>query len=116
MALKRRHIFQLVDSPCKSEGSSSPASEADEDAEAASTDLLGNNNKGEENEKQNGDQSKLASAMDLIGDQKDTPPSIRVEDIKVENDTHDDGRIDLNYYLQQAIQSASMPCPLCKKV
>lgn len=27
-----------------------------------------------------------------------------------------DGRIDLNYYLQQAIQYASMPCPLCKKV
>ncbi|KAK4291112.1 hypothetical protein Pmani_036032 [Petrolisthes manimaculis] len=26
-----------------------------------------------------------------------------------------DGRIDLNFYLQQAIQSASMPCPLCKK-
>ena len=27
-----------------------------------------------------------------------------------------DGRIDLNFYLQQAIQCASMPCPLCKKV
>ncbi|XP_047740995.1 zinc finger and BTB domain-containing protein 24 [Hyalella azteca] len=26
-----------------------------------------------------------------------------------------DGRIDLNFYLQQAIQYASMPCPLCKK-
>ena len=31
-------------------------------------------------------------------------------------DVSSDGRIDLNFYLQQAIQSASMPCPLCKKV
>uniref|UniRef100_A0A0P4W2H1 C2H2-type domain-containing protein n=1 Tax=Scylla olivacea TaxID=85551 RepID=A0A0P4W2H1_SCYOL len=30
-------------------------------------------------------------------------------------DVSSDGRIDLNFYLQQAIQSASMPCPLCKK-
>lgn len=39
-----------------------------------------------------------------------------IESTEVVADVTTDGRIDLNFYLQQAIQSASMPCPLCKKV
>ncbi|MCL4132014.1 UNVERIFIED_CONTAM: hypothetical protein GTU68_022504, partial [Idotea baltica] len=58
-------------------------------------------------------QARSLDANLLLADSKDVP--FKVEDIKVEDEALDDGRIDLNYYLQQAIQSASMPCPLCKK-
>ena len=35
---------------------------------------------------------------------------------EVKMEPPENGRIDLNFYLEQAIQSATMPCPLCKKV
>lgn len=103
---------QLVDSPCKSEGSSTPGSELDEDP-SLSKDILLNNNKGERKEKQTEDKKNSFNIFEPKIEY--TESSIVKQEIKTENEPAEEGKIDLNYYLQQAIQSASMPCPLCKK-
>ncbi|KAB7505462.1 Zinc finger and BTB domain-containing protein 14 [Armadillidium nasatum] len=103
---------QLVDSPCKSEGSSTPGSELDEDP-SLSKDTIVNNNKGEKKEFKQPELKKTNIFEPKI---ECLDASMKREDIKTENEPAiEEGKIDLNYYLQQAIQSASMPCPLCKK-
>lgn len=110
---------RLVDSPSKSDASSSTSGSEAGDEPNAQFINGNNNNENEEDEVEDEDEEEeeeeITENVDMI------KHDISVKEEPVENteasatEVSNDGRIDLNFYLQQAIQSASMPCPLCKK-
>lgn len=111
---------RLVDSPSKSEGSSSTSGSEAGDEPNTTSFINGNNNNENEDEEaeaedeEEEDDEEMGESIDVIKHElsvKEEP----CENSDVTADVTPDGRIDLNFYLQQAIQSASMPCPLCKK-
>ncbi|XP_076053706.1 uncharacterized protein LOC143032702 [Oratosquilla oratoria] len=114
---------KLMESPGKSDGCTSSSSDVSEDP-SATPNINGNNNDAEQNE----EEEEMEEDMEDLEteDVKIEPPDLAikneadsndevVENMEGEADVTADGRLDLNFYLQQAIQSASMPCPLCKK-
>ncbi|XP_071533233.1 uncharacterized protein [Panulirus ornatus] len=112
---------RLVDSPSKSDASSSTSGSEAGDEPSTPQFVNGNNNNNEndddeadEDDEEDDEEDDMSERIDIIKHElnvKEEPP----ETSEVSADVTSDGRIDLNYYLQQAIQSASMPCPLCKK-
>ncbi|CAL4118424.1 unnamed protein product, partial [Meganyctiphanes norvegica] len=128
---KQLHVLGLeggdtmVDSPHKSDSSSVSGSESgDETNNDPTTPIVNGTNNNGENEDEEEDDEEEEEDVDMTGqignigikqevDLKDEPENMENNAALAEVTT--DGRIDLNFYLQQAIQSASMPCPLCKK-
>ncbi|XP_064099614.1 zinc finger protein Xfin-like isoform X3 [Macrobrachium nipponense] len=110
---------RLVDSsPSKSDTSTS-GSEAGDDISQV---INGNNNNEEEElveeeEEEEDGTTEHGQAVNVKAEftVKEEPLETAEASADVTADITPDGRIDLNFYLQQAIQSASMPCPLCKK-
>lgn len=110
---------RLVDSPSKSDASSSTSgSEAGDDLNTQQFINGNNNNENEEDEAEEEDEEEEEEEMSEHADAIKHELTVKEEPAETAEATADvssDGRIDLNFYLQQAIQSASMPCPLCKK-
>ncbi|KAK7070542.1 hypothetical protein SK128_007791 [Halocaridina rubra] len=115
---------RLMDnSPSKSD-STSVSSESEAGDENNSNAINNNNNNETEEVVEEEEEEEEEDANGQGNNNANIKSEVQFKEEPVENqeapselaaDVTTDGRIDLNYYLQQAIQSASMPCPLCKK-
>ncbi|XP_042221765.1 zinc finger protein 583-like [Homarus americanus] len=112
---------RLVDSPSKSDTSSSTSGSEAGDEPSTPQFVNGNNNNENEEEEADEEDEEDEEDEDVVSERLEVikhEVSVKEEPAETNEaiaDVTSDGRIDLNYYLQQAIQSASMPCPLCKK-
>ncbi|XP_069955451.1 zinc finger and BTB domain-containing protein 14-like [Cherax quadricarinatus] len=112
---------RLVDSPSKSDTSSSTSGSEAGDEPPTPQFVNGNNNneneeeEPDEEEEEEEEEEDMSERIDVIKHEVSVKEEPSETTEAVVADVASDGRIDLNFYLQQAIQSASMPCPLCKK-